>query len=300
MQVIESRAELQAWSDGERAAGKRVALVPTMGALHEGHLSLVEEARGRAGQVVVSIFVNPTQFNDPKDFEGYPRVLENDLEACRAAGVDVVWTPSAAELYPEGAVSWVDVEGLSEPLCGGNRPGHFRGVTTVVTKLFLAARPHVAVFGQKDYQQLAVIRRMAMDLGFGIEIVGGATVREADGLALSSRNVHLGPKARRQALCISKSLSLAEKMFAGGERGTATLLEAVHKKLGEATLAAIDYAEFRDPNSLELTGREINGPTLLAIALQFEPDIEAPDTARGGRVRLIDNRVLDLVSSSTE
>jgi pantoate--beta-alanine ligase len=300
MQVIESRAELQTWSDGERAAGKRVALVPTMGALHEGHLSLVKEARGRAGQVVVSIFVNPTQFNDPKDFAGYPRVLENDLEACRAAGVDVVWTPSAAELYPEGAVSWVDVEGLSEPLCGGNRPGHFRGVTTVVTKLFLAARPHVAVFGQKDYQQLAVIRRMATDLGFGIEIVGGATVREADGLALSSRNVHLGPKARSQALCISESLSLAEKMFAGGERGTAKLLEAVHKKLGEATLASIDYAEFRDPDSLELTGPEIDSPALLAIALQFEPDTEAPDTARGSRVRLIDNRVLDLVSSSTD
>jgi pantoate--beta-alanine ligase len=293
MQIIESRAELQAWSDAERGAGRRVALVPTMGALHEGHLSLVEEARARADQVVVSIFVNPTQFNDPKDFDGYPRVLENDLEACRAAGVDVVWTPTAAELYPEGAVSWVDVEGLSEPLCGGNRPGHFRGVTTVVSKLFLAARPHVAVFGQKDYQQLAVIRRMERDLGFGIEIVGGATVREADGLALSSRNVHLGPKARRQALCISESLALAGRLFASGERNTATLSEAIHKKLGEATLAEIDYAEFRDPISLELAGASLEAPTLLAIALQFEPDTEAAEGDCGGRVRLIDNRILD-------
>jgi len=300
MQVIESRAALQAWSDGERAAGHRVALVPTMGALHSGHLSLVEEARRRADRVIVSIFVNPTQFNDPKDFDGYPRVMEADLAACRAAGVDVVWTPQAEELYPDGAASWVDVEGLSEPLCGANRPGHFRGVTTVVTKLFLAARPHVAVFGEKDFQQLAVIRRMTEDLGFGIEIVAGATVRESDGLALSSRNVHLGPKARGQATLIVESLDLAESMLARGERDTATILEAVHKKLGEAAQAgidcSIDYAELRDPASLELAGEMIEGPTLLAIALQFEPDgppgSDAGDGDRGNRVRLIDNREL--------
>ena len=292
MQIIESRADLQAWSDGERASGRRVALVPTMGALHAGHLSLVEEAAKRAERVVVSIFVNPTQFNDPKDFEGYPRVLEADLAACRNAGVDVVWTPRAEELYPEGASSWVDVEGLSAPLCGGNRPGHFRGVTTVVTKLFLAARPHVAVFGQKDFQQLAVIRRMTRDLGFGIEIVGGETVRESDGLALSSRNVHLGPRARRQALRIVESLALAESLLARGERDAATILEGVHKKLGEATLARVDYAELRDPETLELVGPRIEGPTLLAIALQFEADPDAPPAEQGARVRLIDNRVL--------
>lgn len=292
MQIIETRAELQAFSDGERAAGRRVALVPTMGALHAGHLSLVEEARRRSDRVVVSIFVNPTQFNDPKDFEGYPRVMEADLAACRAAGVDVVWTPQASELYPDDASTWVDVEGLSEPLCGGNRPGHFRGVTTVVTKLFLAARPHVALFGQKDFQQLAVIRRMNRDLGFGIEIVGGETVRESDGLALSSRNVHLGPKARSQALRIVESLGLAEVLVARGERDPAVILEAVRKKLGEATLAHIDYAELRDPDTLELVGPRLAGPSLLAIALQFEPDAEAPEGARGARVRLIDNRVL--------
>ncbi len=289
MRIIEHRAELQAWSDAERAAGRRVALVPTMGALHAGHLSLVEEARRRADRVVVSIFVNPTQFNDPKDFEGYPRVMETDLAACRAAGVDVVWTPPVEELYPEGAATWVDVEGLTDPLCGASRPGHFRGVTTVVTKLFLAARPHVAVFGEKDFQQLAVIRRMTRDLGFGIEIVGGATVRESDGLALSSRNVHLGPVARQQALRISESLALAQQRVQSGERESAVILEAVGKKLGEATLATIDYAELRDPTSLELAGPRIAGRTLLAIAMQFSAD---PDGA-GAPVRLIDNRVLE-------
>ncbi|MEM9175401.1 MAG: pantoate--beta-alanine ligase [Myxococcota bacterium] len=288
MQVITTRAELQAWSDEERAAGRRVAIVPTMGALHAGHLSLVETARAHADRVVVSIFVNPTQFNDPKDFEGYPRVVEDDLAACRAAGVDVVWTPRVEELYPDGAPVWVDVEEISEPLCGQNRPGHFRGVTTVVTKLFLAARPHVAVFGQKDWQQLAVIRRMTDALGFGIEIVGGETVRESDGLALSSRNVHLGPVGRTQALRISESLSLAQQRIDEGERSHAALLEAVTKKLGEATQARIDYAEFRDPATLELAGLTLEGPTLLAIALQFEAD---PD-GQGAQVRLIDNRVL--------
>ena len=288
MQVISTRAELQAWSDAERAAGRRVALVPTMGALHAGHLSLVETARAHADQVVVSIFVNPTQFNDPKDFEGYPRVMEDDLAACRAAGVDVVWTPQVEELYPDGAPVWVDVEEISEPLCGQNRPGHFRGVTTIVTKLFLAARPQVAVFGQKDWQQLAVIRRMTEALGFGIEILGGETVRESDGLALSSRNVHLGPVGRKQALRISESLSLAQQRIDDGERSHAVLREAVIKKLGEATQARVDYAEFRDPTTLELAGENLQGPTLLAIALQFDAD---PD-GQGAEVRLIDNRVL--------
>jgi pantoate--beta-alanine ligase len=294
MKIIESRAELQAWSDGERVAGRRVALVPTMGALHVGHLSLVDEARQRADRVIVSIFVNPTQFNDPSDFEGYPRVMKTDLEACRKANVDVVWTPTAEELYPEGAATWVDVEGLTEPLCGSNRPGHFRGVTTIVAKLFLAARPHVAVFGEKDFQQLAVIRRMTADLGFGIEIIGGHTVREADGLALSSRNRRLGPKAREQARRISECLALVESMIAGGERCQTTILEAARKKLVEATQARIDYAELRNPHSLESAPDMLDGPVLFAIALRFDPD---PD-GQGAEVRLIDNRVIDAVVSS--
>ncbi len=288
MQILESRTMLQAWSDAERAAGRRVALVPTMGALHDGHLSLVEAARRHADRVVVSIFVNPTQFNDPGDFSSYPRDDAADLEACRRAGVDVVWLPSVDEVYPDGAQTWVEVEKLAEPLCGATRPGHFRGVTTVVAKLFLAARPHVAVFGQKDFQQLAVIRRMALDLGFGIEIVGAPTVREPDGLALSSRNVRLGPQARRQARAIVASLELAETLIASGERDHRVLLEAVHKRLGQASLARIDYAELRDPDTLETAPDRLVGPTLLAIALQFGAD---PD-GRGAPTRLIDNRVL--------
>lgn len=288
MQVIESRESLRAWSDGERAAGQRIALVPTMGALHLGHLSLLREARERADRVIVSIFVNPTQFSDPSDFAGYPRELEADLAACRAADVDVVWLPTTRELYPDGAATWVDVDGLTEPLCGSNRPGHFRGVTTIVTKLFLAARPDIAVFGEKDFQQLAVIRRMVADLGFGIEIASGPTVREPDGLALSSRNVRLGPRARSQATKIAESLALAESLMVSGENRRATILEAVRKELGKASQARIDYAELRDPQSLELAPESLDGPTLLAIALQFEPD---PD-GKGAAVRLIDNRLL--------
>ncbi|MEZ4332944.1 MAG: pantoate--beta-alanine ligase [Myxococcota bacterium] len=288
MRVIETRRELQALSDAERAAGRRVALVPTMGALHRGHVSLVDLARRHADRVVVSIFVNPTQFNDRRDFEGYPRTLETDLAACRAAGVDVVFAPNAREMYPEGAATWVDVDGLTEPLCGTSRPGHFRGVTTVVTKLFLAARPDVAVFGEKDWQQLAVIRRMARDLGFGIEILGGETVREGDGLALSSRNVRLGPQARKQALCLVESLDLAQRMVAAGERDAKAVREAVLATLARARQARVDYAELRDPDSLAPIDGRITGPALLALALHFEPD---PD-GRGSAVRLIDNRVL--------
>ncbi len=293
MQIIESRASLQAWCDGERAAGHRIALVPTMGALHRGHLSLVREARKRADRVIVSIFVNPTQFDDPGDFEGYPRILGADLAACRAAEVDVVWTPTTRELYPDESATWVDVDRLTEPLCGSHRPGHFRGVTTIVTKLFLASRPHVAVFGEKDFQQLVVIRRMAADLGFGIEIASGPTVREPDGLALSSRNVRLGPLARRQAPQLAASLALAEARIADGERGHATILEAVRKELAKASRARIDYAELRDPQTLELAPESLDGPTLLAIALCFEAD---PD-GQGAAVRLIDNRLLHPTSA---
>ncbi len=289
MQIIESRADLQAWSDAERAAGRRIALVPTMGALHAGHLSLVREVRRHSDRVIVSIFVNPTQFDDPNDFSGYPRDPETDLAACREAGADVVFTPSVGELYPEGASTWVEVQGLSDPLCGATRPGHFRGVTTIVTKLFLAARPHVAIFGEKDFQQLAVLRRMTQDLGFGIEILGGQTVRESDGLALSSRNVRLGPQARRQARVIPEALDLAESLLASGESRRDVILETVTKKLGEASRAHIDYAELRDPVALEIAPERLEAPVLLAIALKLEAD---PD-GRGAAVRLIDNRMLE-------
>ena len=286
--VATTAAQIQALADDERAQGRRIALVPTMGALHEGHLSLVDEARKHADRVWMSIFVNPTQFNDPKDFDAYPVDLERDLALAGERGVDVVFNPAPAELYPEGAQTWVNVESLTEPLCGASRPGHFRGVTTVVAKLLLAARPHVAVFGQKDFQQCAVIRRMVADLGFGVEIIAAPTVREDDGLALSSRNVHLGPEARRQALALVHSLDAAEAAVAGGERDRDALIRGVEAEIGRARLAKLDYAELRDPASLEISPPRLEGPALLALAVDFAAD---PD-GQGAPVRLIDNRVL--------
>jgi len=288
MDVVESRRELQLRSDAERAAGRRVALVPTMGAIHAGHLSLVCEGRKRADQVWVSIFVNPTQFNQANDFEGYPRELERDLAQCREAGVDLVYAPRVEDVYPEGAQSWVDVEELTKSLCGASRPGHFRGVTTVVSKLFLAAKPHVAVFGQKDFQQLAVIRRMVCDLGFDVEVVGAPIVREPDGLALSSRNLLLGPEARRNAVALVRALDLAEAAVASDERGSASLLARVQAELEAVPRSRIDYAELRDPETLAPAPDVLSGATLLALAVVFEPDADG----QGASVRLIDNRLL--------
>jgi pantoate--beta-alanine ligase len=286
--VVTTVRELQQHADRERAAGRRIALVPTMGALHAGHLALVAEARKHADRVWMSIFVNPTQFNDPKDFERYPVDVERDLALAGENGVDLAFCPPPAQLYPEGAQTWVEVSQLAKPLCGASRPGHFRGVTTVVAKLLLAARPHVAVFGQKDFQQCAVIRRMVDDLGFGVEIVVAPTVREPDGLALSSRNVHLGPEARQQALALVRALDAAERAVAQGEQGRNALLDGVRAEIGRAPLAAIDYAELRDPETLEFSPPRLTGPSLLALAVRFAPD--AP--GRGAEVRLIDNRVL--------
>ena len=288
MHVIESRRELQLRADAERAAGQRLALVPTMGAIHAGHLSLVAEGRKRADQVWVSIFVNPTQFNEPNDFEGYPRELERDLAQCREAGVDLVYVPRVEDVYPEGAQTWVDVQEITKPLCGASRPGHFRGVTTVVSKLFLAAKPQGAVFGQKDFQQLAVIRRMVRDLGFDVDVVGAPIVREPDGLALSSRNQLLGPEARRNAVGLVRALDIAEAAVASGERQSALLLERVRAEFDGAPRSCVDYAELRDPETLELAPEALSAPTLLALAVVFEPDEDGQDTS----VRLIDNRLL--------
>lgn len=288
MDIIRTTSELQARADEVRAAGRRIALVPTMGALHPGHLSLIAHGQERADEVWVSIFVNPTQFNQAEDFEGYPRTFETDAEKCRAAGATVIFAPTKGELYPEGAQTWVEVGSLAEPLCGATRPGHFRGVTTVVSKLFLAAKPHVAVFGEKDFQQLAVIRRMARDLGFDIDIVGGPTLREEDGVAMSSRNLRLGPGAREQATVIIRAIKGAERAVAAGERNVQTLLERVSKTIEKAPQATLDYAELRDPDSLAEAPTQLCGPTLLALAVFFAPD---PD-GQGAEVRLIDNRVL--------
>jgi len=287
--VVHHIRALQQRADAERAAGRRLALVPTMGALHAGHLALVDEARRRADRVWLSIFVNPTQFNDSKDLAKYPRTLDEDLEMCRGAGVDLVFAPDASEMYPEGAQTCVEVGGLAQPLCGATRPGHFRGVTTVVSKLFLAAKPHVAVFGEKDFQQLAVIRRMARDLLFDVDVVGAPTVREPDGLALSSRNENLDPEARRQATVLVRALDAAERAVAAGERSAAALLHGVAREIGKAPLAQIDYAELCDPESLEPAPAALRGPALLALAVVFH----LPEGTHGAPVRLIDNRVLD-------
>ena len=280
MEIIREPRAMQAWAEAERRADRRIALVPTMGALHEGHLELIRVARTRADRVVVSIFVNPIQFNRRDDFEHYPRTLDEDAAMCAAAGVDVVYAPAAGTMYPEGFASGVEVAGISEPLCGRTRPGHFRGVTTVVTKLFNAVRPHCAAFGEKDWQQLAVIRRMAADLDTGIEIVGVPTVREADGLALSSRNRLLGAEAREAARCVPRALDAAAEAVAAGDTAARSIADRAAAVIADEPQARLEYAEVRDPDSLaEL--EEVRGPALLAVAVWV------------GGVRLIDNRILN-------
>jgi pantoate--beta-alanine ligase len=288
VRVIETIAELQTLTDRERASGATIALVPTMGALHAGHLSLIEQARQRADRVWVSIFVNPTQFDDASDLNGYPRNLEDDLARCRAIGVDGVFHPAAAEMYPAGDPTWVEVGEVAQPLCGRSRPGHFRAVATVVAKLLLAAKPHIAVFGEKDFQQLVVIRRMVRELGFDVEIVGGAIVRERDGLALSSRNAKLHPQARRQATALARALDTAQSALESGECEAERLLHCVREEIGKAPLARIDYAELCDPNTLEPAPARLHDATLLALAVEFA----APAGVEAEAVRLIDNRVL--------
>jgi pantoate--beta-alanine ligase len=285
--VIERVAELQACSEAERARGRRVALVPTLGALHEGHLRLVDEARRRAEYVIVSIFVNPTQFGAGEDLERYPRTWEQDLAACARAGVDAVFAPEPEEMYPEGDQTRVEVRELTRPLCGAARPGHFAGVTTVVTKLLVAARPHSAIFGEKDFQQLAAVRRLARDLRFDVEIVGVPIVREPDGLALSSRNLLLVPEHRSEALALVRALDAAQSALAAGERSSGRLLALVALELQKAPHGSVDYAELRNPETLEPAPATLTAETLLALAVRFPARGDA-----AGSVRLIDNRVL--------
>jgi pantoate--beta-alanine ligase len=286
VRIVRDVRELQWLADAERGAGRRIALVPTMGALHAGHLALVAEARRRADRVAVSIFVNPTQFGPGEDFSAYPRPFEDDAEKCRVAGADWLFAPPVGALYPPGAETLVEVERLARPLCGSSRPGHFRGVATVVTKLLLATKPHVAVFGEKDFQQLAVVRRLARDLLIDVEIVGHPTVREADGLALSSRNAFLGAEARRQAPALRRALCAAEDAVAAGERSAEAILAGVRRELDKAPLAELDYAELRDAATLEPAPARLAVPTLLALAVRF-PAASGPRS-----VRLIDNTVL--------
>jgi len=287
MRVIETARALQTLAEAERCAGQRLALVPTMGALHAGHRALLDAARKRADRVWLSIFVNPTQFGPKEDLARYPRPREHDLKLCREAGVDAVFLPSEEEMYPPGSQTFVEVTELSQGLCGRSRPAHFRGVATVVTKLLLIAKPHLAVFGEKDYQQLAVIRRLVQDLRMDVEILGVPTVREVDGLALSSRNVSLAAEARQQARVLVRALEAAERALASGELESAELLDLVRGELAKASRARVDYAELCDAQTLAPAPSVLAVPTLLALAVVFRNASE-PDAS----VRLIDNRVL--------
>jgi len=264
----------------KRLAGeKSIALVPTMGNLHAGHISLVEMARRRAGCVVATVFVNRLQFAPGGDFDRYPRTLAQDRWMLEKAQCDVVFAPDEDEMYPQPQQIHVTPPEIAKPLEGDFRPGHFQGVCTVVAKLFNIVKPTVAVFGKKDYQQLAVIRAMERQLDFGIEIVGGETIREPDGLAMSSRNAYLSPDERQQGLTLSRALAAAQASVAAGERNAAKLLDAARATIATARDAKIDYLELRDPDSLHLV-ETLTGPTLFAMAVFV------------GKTRLIDNRVL--------
>ncbi len=279
MQIIRTVREMQRWSEDQRLERKTVAFVPTMGFLHEGHLSLVREAKNRSDVVVVSIFVNPMQFNQASDFDKYPRDEDQDERALEALGTDVLFMPPPTEIYPDGYQSAVEVEKVSQPLCGAFRPGHFRGVTTVVAKLFNMVKPHSALFGEKDFQQCVVIKRMVQDLNFDIDIVALPTVREDDGLAMSSRNARLSTAERETSLCVSRALTAAQELVSGGQSSSAVILQAVQQILTQNAEVRVEYASLCHPETLEEVG-QITGPTLLAIAVWV------------GDVRLIDNSVL--------
>lgn len=280
MLILRTIQELRGWSRERRAAGCAVGLVPTMGALHAGHVSLVRAAKATCGAVATSIFVNPTQFGPNEDFSKYPRTFEADCALLEAEGVDVVFAPGPEEMYRPGAVTFVDVEGLSGRLDGQSRPGHFRGVATVVAKLLIAAEPDRAFFGQKDAAQVAVLRRMVTDLGLPVELVICPIVREADGLAMSSRNRYLSGEERRQALVLKRALDAVESLVANGERQTDALIAEARRVLAEEPRVRLDYVAAVDWGTLEAVSLATPG-TLFAVAGWV------------GMTRLIDNVVLD-------
>ncbi len=279
MDIIRTAEEMQHWSLQARAEGKRISFVPTMGFLHEGHLSLLKEGRGQGDLLVLSIFVNPTQFGQGEDFEDYPRDLERDSELAAAVGVDVIFAPTAADMYPNGYATYVNVEGITEILCGASRPGHFRGVCTVVCKLFNIIQPQVAIFGTKDFQQLAVIRRMVNDLNMPVEIVGMPIFREADGLAMSSRNVYLSPEQHRQALSLSRAIRDARELVRGGDTDCADLIRRITGQISTQPEAVIDYIKICHQTTLE-DQQAVDENSVLLLAVRF------------GSTRLIDNGFL--------
>ena len=279
MEIISDPQEMLARADEWRGQELKIALVPTMGFFHRGHLSLMEYGKTVADRLVVSLFVNPAQFGPSEDLDRYPRDLERDAALAREVGVDVLYTPAAAAMYPRGYQTYVEVEQLSQGLCGASRPGHFRGVATVVLKLFNQVQPHTAVFGEKDYQQLAVIKRMAADLDLTVKVVGRSIVREPDGLALSSRNTYLNPEERAAALCLYRSLSAARELVASGAKSRQSVLEVVRQMITSTPHTRIDYLALVHPETLrEVDSIEGRARLLLAVWV--------------GGTRLIDNTLL--------
>jgi len=267
---------MQAFSEACRRQGRTIAFVPTMGYLHQGHAHLMQEGRKLGDVLIVSIFVNPTQFGPGEDFEKYPRDWDRDEQLCAAAGVDVIFAPAAEEMYPGGYQTSITVSQVSQNLCGISRPTHFQGVATVVAKLFNCTKPHVALFGEKDFQQLAVIQRMVKDLNMNIQIIGVSTVREQDGLAMSSRNTYLSADERRSALSLSRALVRARELFQQDERSARVLIETVREIIDQQQCAEIDYIKVCDIETLQDID-VITGPAVMVLAVKI------------GRARLIDN-----------
>jgi len=280
MKLVRGIAEMRALSRSARFGGARLGLVPTMGSLHEGHLSLVRAAREKSDLVAASIFVNPTQFGPNEDFAKYPRALESDIALLEREGVELVFAPSVEEMYPQGAITWVEVEELSDRLCGKSRPGHFRGVTTVVAKLFHIVEPDLAFFGQKDAAQVAIIQRMVRDLNMPVAVEVCPIVREPDGLAISSRNAYLSAHDRESARVLYRSLMRIQKLFASGERDSPKLISAAKRAFAIEPAARLDYIEVVDPESLE-PETVVTRRSLAAVA------------GFVGQTRLIDNMVLE-------
>jgi pantoate--beta-alanine ligase len=283
MRIIEGVTEMQQQADAWRRENRRIALVPTMGYFHEGHLTLMRAVRNHGDVLVISIFVNPAQFGPKEDLDHYPRDLERDLRLARDLGVDVAFVPRTEEIYPDGYQTFVEVKEITQVLCGKSRPVFFRGVATVVAKLFNIVKPHAAIFGEKDFQQLMTIRRMVADLNMDVEILGHPTVREADGLAMSSRNAYLSADQRVAARRLNQSLKEAQVLVDKGERRADAILNRVREVLAEGDDVRIDYAELRDPQTFEEVTR-VSAPTLLALAVFV------------GMARLIDNCVLAVPS----
>jgi pantoate--beta-alanine ligase len=278
MKIINSAKEMQVLSESLRNQGKIVTFVPTMGYFHEGHLNLMREGRKRGDCVVISIYVNPTQFGPNEDFEQYPRDFERDRAMAERVGVDVIYCPSNQEMYPPNYSTYITVEGVTDNLCGLSRPGHFRGVATVCAKLFNAVKPHVAVFGKKDFQQLVTIRRMVQDLNLDLEIVGMATTREPDGLAMSSRNIYLTAEERTSGLSLSRSLKMAGELYERGERRAAKIIGKVTNNIESHPYTKIDYVQICDTTTMKDVAR-LDGECVIALAV------------RVGKTRLIDNYV---------